>query len=466
MAAPASPGHRPMVQVGASRYGASHMSRLPHLVDRLVIRRLVALVVASRRRSPASLVGLAHGRTESRCRWPSPSPARRGADRRPDPPTRARRADAAAVPRRRRPPTTARRPAPAGPGPRPAAAVPRARRAPRPTLIADARRPARPAARDVRDPGCLRRDRLRRRLGLARGRRAWPTSRPVAPSRPTPRSRWRASRRRSRPALILRSRRGRPAVASTRPAKSYLPGLADRSRDHRPPAARPHQRPARLLSSARASTRPCSARRGAGVGPGAIARLRRQAVLQARAVDGTTRTRTTSSSGWSPRPSGGAPVADQLRERFFEPLRARPHLVPGGRARRGAARSRTAIGSSARSPKLPGDRPVGRLARRAVHLGRHRVRRGRLDRQLERRRSRAAGPRPSTAATLLDDGHARAMVADIARTARLKPAIPYGLGVQAITVDGQPTLGHSGRFLGCARGRALAARASGSPSRS
>ena len=40
------------------------------------------------------------------------------------------------------------------------------------------------------------------------------------------------------------------------------------------------------------------------------------------------------------------------------------------------------------------------------------------------------------------------MVADIARTARLKPAIPYGLGVQAIPVAGRSTLGHSGRFLG------------------
>jgi CubicO group peptidase (beta-lactamase class C family) len=40
------------------------------------------------------------------------------------------------------------------------------------------------------------------------------------------------------------------------------------------------------------------------------------------------------------------------------------------------------------------------------------------------------------------------MVADAARTAPLKPRIPYGLGVQAIAVDGHPTLGHSGRFLG------------------
>ena len=33
-------------------------------------------------------------------------------------------------------------------------------------------------------------------------------------------------------------------------------------------------------------------------------------------------------------------------------------------------------------------------------------------------------------------------------TAPFKPSIPYGLGVQAATVDGRPTLGHSGRLLG------------------
>ncbi len=41
-----------------------------------------------------------------------------------------------------------------------------------------------------------------------------------------------------------------------------------------------------------------------------------------------------------------------------------------------------------------------------------------------------------------------AMVADVAVTEPFKPSIPYGLGVQAATVDGRPTLGHSGRLLG------------------
>ena len=40
------------------------------------------------------------------------------------------------------------------------------------------------------------------------------------------------------------------------------------------------------------------------------------------------------------------------------------------------------------------------------------------------------------------------MVADVARTAPYKPPIPYGLGVQAVEIDGRAALGHSGRLLG------------------
>jgi CubicO group peptidase (beta-lactamase class C family) len=41
-----------------------------------------------------------------------------------------------------------------------------------------------------------------------------------------------------------------------------------------------------------------------------------------------------------------------------------------------------------------------------------------------------------------------AMIADVSVTAPFKPSIPYGLGVQAATIDGRPSLGHSGRLLG------------------
>ena len=42
----------------------------------------------------------------------------------------------------------------------------------------------------------------------------------------------------------------------------------------------------------------------------------------------------------------------------------------------------------------------------------------------------------------------RMMFADVARTARKDALIPYGLGVQAIELDGHPAYGHSGRLLG------------------
>ncbi len=49
---------------------------------------------------------------------------------------------------------------------------------------------------------------------------------------------------------------------------------------------------------------------------------------------------------------------------------------------------------------------------------------------------------------VLDPTSVAAMVGDVALTADKSPSIPYGLGVQALTFDGHPTLGHSGRLLG------------------
>jgi CubicO group peptidase (beta-lactamase class C family) len=75
----------------------------------------------------------------------------------------------------------------------------------------------------------------------------------------------------------------------------------------------------------------------------------------------------------------------------------------------------------------------------------------------------AAGGAGSVAATALDaarwmQAFARgdvlspamqaAMLGDVARTAVLKPRLPYGLGIQALPIAGRLALGHSGRFLG------------------
>ena len=49
---------------------------------------------------------------------------------------------------------------------------------------------------------------------------------------------------------------------------------------------------------------------------------------------------------------------------------------------------------------------------------------------------------------VLAPGTLAAMVADVAVTAPFRPSIAYGLGVQVATIDGRPTVGHSGRLLG------------------
>ena len=40
------------------------------------------------------------------------------------------------------------------------------------------------------------------------------------------------------------------------------------------------------------------------------------------------------------------------------------------------------------------------------------------------------------------------MIAALASDATKGATVPYGLGIQAVTLDGRPTLGHSGRLLG------------------
>jgi D-alanyl-D-alanine carboxypeptidase len=75
----------------------------------------------------------------------------------------------------------------------------------------------------------------------------------------------------------------------------------------------------------------------------------------------------------------------------------------------------------------------------------------------------AAGGAGSVASTALDAArwmHAyargdilspamhRAMLADVAVTAKLRAEVPYGLGIQAVPLGKRPALGHSGRFLG------------------
>ena len=147
-----------------------------------------------------------------------------------------------------------------------------------------------------------------------------------------------------------RARRGRPAVA--RRLGQGLPAVAaDRPGDHGPRAARPHERPARLLLRGGRRPRPAQ-QAGARLGPRALVQVRRQAVLEAgrrvallehelpRPRDAGRGGRRRARRGPAPRPV--------LRRRSDSTTRST--RCP---ASRGPARSRTAIGSSARTRRCP-----------------------------------------------------------------------------------------------------------------
>jgi len=142
---------------------------------------------------------------------------------------------------------------------------------------------------------------------------------------------------------------------------------------------------------------------------------------------------------------GGASVADQLHDRFLAPLRLDdtfyqlpkkpwPGPVAHGYRFLGTDPTLPAIDLSDGTAMVPFTSVVtaaggaGSIATSAGDLVRW--------------------ARALYGGDLLDRSSREAMVADIARTARFDPGVAYGLGVQAVTLDGRPTLGHSGRFLG------------------
>jgi D-alanyl-D-alanine carboxypeptidase len=141
---------------------------------------------------------------------------------------------------------------------------------------------------------------------------------------------------------------------------------------------------------------------------------------------------------------GGAPLADQLRQRFFVPFgldrtfyqaveRPRGPLAHGYRFSGVDPRLR-GVDVSDRTAVVPFTSVVtaaggaGSIATTARDL-------------VTWARALYGGSvlRPTTVALMVDDA---------AVTTALKSRIPYGLGVQVVTVDGRPTLGHSGRLLG------------------
>ena len=141
---------------------------------------------------------------------------------------------------------------------------------------------------------------------------------------------------------------------------------------------------------------------------------------------------------------GGAPVADQLRARFFDPLGLDHTYYQSAEAPRGPiARGYRFLGTE---PSLPAidlsdgtdvvpftsvvtaAGAAGSIATDAIDLARW--------------------ARALYGGDALSSASRSAMVADLERTAQYAPGVLYGLGVQSVEVDGHPTLGHSGRFLG------------------
>ncbi len=140
----------------------------------------------------------------------------------------------------------------------------------------------------------------------------------------------------------------------------------------------------------------------------------------------------------------GRPIADQLRDRFFRPL--------------GLDRTYTQVTEDARGPVAHGYRVTGTAAKPTFRDWSDGTAVVPFTSVVT-----AAGAAGSLAATSGDVARwARAlyrgevlapatiaeMVADSKRTARFRPKVPYGLGVQVTKLDGRPALGHSGRLAG------------------
>lgn len=140
----------------------------------------------------------------------------------------------------------------------------------------------------------------------------------------------------------------------------------------------------------------------------------------------------------------GAPLADQLRDRFLEPLGLldtfyQPTEVPRGPVARGyrfasTSTAATPVDLSDGTALVPFTSVVtaagaaGGMAASASDIARW--------------------ARALYAGSVLDEATVQAMVDDAEATAAYEPSVAYGLGVQVVEIGGSPTLGHSGRLLG------------------
>jgi CubicO group peptidase (beta-lactamase class C family) len=144
---------------------------------------------------------------------------------------------------------------------------------------------------------------------------------------------------------------------------------------------------------------------------------------------------------------GGAPVADQLRSRYFEPLGLTHTWYQAVEAPRAplATAYRISVAKPTGKPTSLSDgssiSPFTSVVTAAGAAGSIASTAGDL----------ARWTRALYAGAALDPVARALLLASPAATARLHPRVPYGFAMQSIVIAGQPTLGHSGRFLG-ARG--------------
>ncbi len=140
----------------------------------------------------------------------------------------------------------------------------------------------------------------------------------------------------------------------------------------------------------------------------------------------------------------GRSLGEQLRERFLDPLeldrtweqvdeKARADLAHGYSVR--GTTAKPAYTDVTRGSKL---RPFTALATAAHGTGSLAATSGDV----------ARWARALYGGRVLAKGTLGLMVADARATARLRPDIPYGLGVQLVELDGRAALGHSGRLAG------------------
>jgi D-alanyl-D-alanine carboxypeptidase len=141
---------------------------------------------------------------------------------------------------------------------------------------------------------------------------------------------------------------------------------------------------------------------------------------------------------------GGAPLADQVRARFLEPLGLRhTWYQPTEEASTDGAHGYRFASGANDAPAIDlsdgsGFMPFTSVVTAAAGAGGFASNSTDLARWV----------RALYAGSVLSEDSVDAMLGDISRTEPYKPRVPYGLGVQRLDLDGAPSLGHSGRLLG------------------